>query len=179
MCRLTILPGTISQWGEVSKNKKDKARLKTKDVIAASTLTDVTNHTRHARGGRGAFEGSRGGHGRGADRGRGTGRGGRGASVATHTNGTRAKEEWPTATTEEPSIWENAKQDPRELAKPESNPMGEESVEAPFTATRVAETEASTVSSIIPEGTKKSWASILKPVPAPEPKKKAPVPVEK
>lgn len=83
-----ISDGTISQWGEVSKNKKDRSRSKAKDASATSP-GDATNQSRVSRGGRAGFDTSRGGRGRGTERGRG-GRG-RGASVA-HLNGTQNKE---------------------------------------------------------------------------------------
>lgn len=184
---LRITDGTITQWGEVSKNKKDRLKSKTKDVNASSALTDLTNHARNTRGGRGGFESSRGGRGRAS-------RGGRGASVATHTNealvneiwfptdNSRVNEEWIGTTVDDSNARETPKLETSDNLMADSNPVGEESVEASLAATRAPEIEASAVSSsIIPEGTKKSWASILKPVPAPspEPKKKAPVPVER
>src|SRR5277367_1823684 len=80
---LTLCTGSITQWGEVSKGKKDRSRSKAKESIT-TTIGETTTGPRTSRGGRTAHEGGRGGRGRGTDRGRG-GRG-RGGTTA-HTNG--------------------------------------------------------------------------------------------
>lgn len=158
-----VIIGTITQWDEVSKNKKDKSKSKAKE--GSAPLTDTVN-TRNSRGGRGAFESSRGNRGRVSDRaGRGGVRGGRGASVA-QTNGPRVKESAPVDTEDS---WGTSKP---ELF--ESNTTGEDTWGAPATAAPAAEPETSILSSIIPEGVKKSWASLLHQEP-----KKAPAPIEK
>lgn len=130
---------------------------------------DSTNQPRVSRGGRAGFDSGRGGRGRGADRGRG-GKG-RGASVA-HTNGTRkenAEVSTPTtesnawgATSVDAPTWDTAK--PAEKTSEDTHGSG------------LASATAAAASSIIPDGLKKSWASILQPKPV---AKKAPEPVEK
>lgn len=140
-----------------------------------------------SRGGRAGLDGGRGGRGgRGTDRGRGRASG-RGASSIAHTNGSRNKEEvdssvpttesgaWDTigttANTDAPS-WDTTTAKPAEEA---SGGWGTTAVEA---ASSTAAAAASVTSSIIPDGVKKSWASMFaKPAPAPAPK--APEPVEK
>ena len=76
--------GNISQWGEVKKKTKDRARSKVKEPAPSTEITGAS--TRGGRG-RGGFEGHRGGRGRGTERVRGAGRGSRGG---VSTNGTRA-----------------------------------------------------------------------------------------
>ena len=79
-----MLPGNISQWGEVKKKTKDRSRSKVKDTVAP--FAETSNVPSRGGRGRGGTEGVRGGRGRGAERGRGGGRGGRGGSVI---NGSR------------------------------------------------------------------------------------------
>ena len=84
MLTVVIQKGNISQWGEVKKKNKDRARSRVNDhTISSSDHTTVATRGR----GRGGFEGQRGGRGRGADRGRGSVRGLRGGLA---TNGSRA-----------------------------------------------------------------------------------------
>ncbi|KUJ07985.1 uncharacterized protein LY89DRAFT_742281 [Mollisia scopiformis] len=190
-----ITDGTISQWGEVSKTKKDRSRSKVKDATV-STFGDITNQNRPSRGGRAGFDGGRGGRGRGADRGR-AGRG-RGTSTA-HVNGSRNKENvdvstptadstayeqtnagdanaWETKAAES-SEWDNSTAKPADTwdsSKPAQETWGSTGTGA---ATAAATSAANATSSIIPDGVKKSWASMFaKPAPAPAPKK-APEPV--
>jgi hypothetical protein len=166
---LTLCIGTITQWGEVSKVKKDRSRSKAKESIT-TTLGETTTAPRTSRGGRTAHEGGRGGRGRGTDRGRG-GRG-RGGTTA-HTNGTRAKEASDLSVpTEESTVWDtlpknNEGSDTLEAAKPADMWSG--------ATADAATTTAKITSSVIPEGVKKSWASILKPAPAPALKEPSPV----
>ncbi|KAH8593388.1 hypothetical protein B0O99DRAFT_515557 [Bisporella sp. PMI_857] len=154
-----ITEGSITQWGEVSKVKKSKAK-----EPAATILGDSTNTGKGSRGGRANTDSGRG-RGRGIDRGR-SGRG-RGASVA-HTNGSR-KENAPAAA--ESNAWDTTA--PTEAPTWDTKPSGgdDSSTAGP---TNVA---AKAASSIIPDGVKKSWASMFAPHP-PTPKK-APEPVEK
>ncbi|KAG9242614.1 hypothetical protein BJ878DRAFT_160102 [Calycina marina] len=163
-----ISDGSITQWGEVSKVKKTK----TKDAIV-STFGDASNTSKFSRGGRGGAEAGRGGRGRGAERSRG-GRG-RGASVA-NTNGAHKENDgpgtesaaWdttiPAATTAvEPGAWDT------------KQPSSDEACwDKPTTQEQSNVTKVAT--SIIPEGVKKSWASMFAPAPIP---KKAPAPAEK
>lgn len=133
------------------------------------------NHSRVSRGGRAGFEGGRG-RGRGTDRGRG-GRG-RGASVA-HTNGSRSKENTDASVpTTESTAWDTAATNEAPSLDTTTKPSGEESWASTATTTASTTAAATTkaTSSIIPDGVKKSWASMFAPVPTP---KKAPEPAEK
>ncbi|TVY27470.1 CUE domain-containing protein [Lachnellula hyalina] len=167
-----ITDGTISQWGEVSKTKKSKV----KDATVTS-FGDATNQPRGSRGGRAGFDTGRG-RGRGTDRGRG-GRG-RGASVA-HTNGSRKENEVISIPTTETSAWDTAASNdaapvwdtPASTEKPAEDSWGAAATGA-VSSTATATTKVA--SSIIPDGVKKSWASIFAPAPAP---KKAAEPIEK
>ncbi|CZR62007.1 uncharacterized protein PAC_11904 [Phialocephala subalpina] len=193
-----ITDGTITQWGEVSKTKKDRSRSKVNKDATITSFGDATNLTRPSRGGRAGFDSGRGGRGRGADRGRG-GRG-RGTSVA-HTNGSRNKENvdvstptnessaWDAPTSGETSAWDSTKPAAEsstewDTAKPAESSWdtakpAQESGGSTGTVVAAATTAASATSSIIPDGVKKSWASMFaKPAPAPAPApKKAPEPV--
>lgn len=147
----------MSQWGEVKKTT-DRTRPKTKEVQNSQTES-TTASVRGGRG-RGGFEGR--GRARG-DRGRG-GRGGRaGAQTAngTRTASSSAAEPAVTATATEPVVTK----------------VGEE-LEQPTAGDATDSAEAKP--SVIPEGTKKGWASLFaKPVPPPPQKKPptaAPVP---
>jgi hypothetical protein len=164
-----LCTGSITQWGEVSKGKKDRSRSKAKESVT-TTLGETTTGPRTSRGGRAAHEGGRGGRGRGTDRGRGgRGRGG----VTAHTNGARAKEASELSVpTEESTAWDATSknhdgQDTTEATKP----AGTWSGAAADAASTTAVAAAKITSGVIPEGVKKSWASIFKPVPAPAPKK--------
>lgn len=172
-----ITDGTISQWGEVS-TKKDRSKSKVKDATTSS-FGDTANGSRVSRGGRAGFDSGRGGRGRGTDRGRG-GRG-RGASAA-HTNGSHKESvvpatessAWDTTTTGDSSL-DTAKpveESNPDTAKPAQDSLGATPTTAAVTTSSVA---AKTASSIIPDGVKKSWASMFA-APAPAPKK-APEPV--
>ncbi len=170
--------GTITQWGEVSNTKKDRSKSKVKDATS-TTFGDSANTSRVSRGGRAGFDSGRGGRGRGTDRGRG-GRG-RGASVV-HTNGTRKENEPSTAAAEstawedpvsgDKSAWDTAKPAEDNLETP-AKPAQESAPTNAAAPTTIA-VPAKPTSSIIPDGVKKSWASIFAPAPAP---KKAPEPV--
>lgn len=158
----------------MSKAKKDRSRSKAKDTVTTA-VGDATNRGA-SRGGRGQFERGRG---RGTDRGRG-GRG-RGAASA-HTNGTRAKENTGLSVpTEESTAWDAKAKKDEPTAQEESDKQPETLTAA---ATQAASTTAAAVakvtSSVIPEGVKKSWASMFKPAPAPAPvPKKEPSPPQK
>lgn len=161
----TAILGTITQWGNVTKeSKKDKAKAKVKDATV-STFGD----SNASASGRNGFEGGRGRGRGGADRGRSTrGRG------AAKTNGTRkeniplppvAAQSWDAPVSTDAGAWD---------AKPATPATGEDSS---CGASSTATAAAKVTSSIIPDGVKKSWASMFS-APAPAPKK-APEPVEK
>jgi hypothetical protein len=166
---LILCTGSITQWGEVSKGKKDRSRSKAKESTT-TTLGESTTGPRTSRGGRAAHEGGRGGRGRGTDRGRG-GRGRGGATV--HTNGTRAKEASELSVpTEESTAWDTTPkthegQDTPETTKPAETWSGASAEAASTTAAAAAKI----TSSVIQEGVKKSWASMFKPTPPVAPKK--------
>ncbi|KAJ5499811.1 Ubiquitin system component Cue [Penicillium expansum] len=154
-----ISEGNVSQWGEVKKKTTDRTRPKPKEAPSASTETTAAS----ARGtrGRGGIE-SRGRV--RADR----GRGGRGGRAGATTNGTRAV----SATVETPA--------PTAIPAITSEwaaPKAEETVAEPSAEGELESTEAK--SSVIPEGTKKGWASLFAKPPAPPVQKKpqAPPPV--
>jgi hypothetical protein len=153
--------GSITQWGEVSKTKKDRSRSKAKDATV-TTFGDSTKEGRVARGSRTGTEGGRG-RSRGAERGRGSR--GRGASTA-HTNGSRKDNTEPSVPTTESTAWGAASTGEEQPANDGWGPI----------ATDTSAT-AKAPSSIIPDGVKKSWASMFA-TPAPAPKKVA-APAEK
>jgi hypothetical protein len=164
-----LCTGSLTQWGEVSKNKKDRSRSKAKESVT-TTLGENTTGPRTSRGGRAAHEGGRGGRGRGTER----GRGGRGRGAATaHTNGARTKEASELSIpTEESTAWDttpknNDGQETAEATKPAESWSGAAAEAASTTAAAAA--AAKITSSVIPEGGKKSWASMFKPAPAPAP----------
>ena len=211
--------GHATQWGEVKKKNKDRARSKT----PAATSGDGTTQSGRgsSRGGRGSYEGSRGTRGRGISE-RGTARGGsRGGLAGTRTrstaNGIAAKDavvetanEWGDSNSNAgPPAWgattaETEEEKPRDEADweagaggiawdAEPKPAGitltpgwgdaEASIsEAAKDVTPVAPMSASekpaSKSSIIPAGSKGSWASMFKVTSAPPPApvvKKAPI----
>ena len=170
--------GTVQQWGEVSKPKKERVRPKAKNDTFTTTTADSVPRT--GRGGRVGTEGGRG-------RGRATERGGRGggrgkASNAT-TNGTRNKESTELSVpTEESSEWDNVKP-----AAEETSGWGEPTStwETPAAA---AETAPAVTAPTAPVAAPKpvdaapapkTWASMLRqstaPKTAPKPKE-APAP---
>ncbi|KAJ6187687.1 Ubiquitin system component Cue [Penicillium mononematosum] len=155
-----ISEGNVSQWGEVKKKTADRTRPKPKETPSASTET-TTPSTRGTRG-RGGIEG------RGrvrADR----GRGGRGGRAGAATNGTRAstavETSAPTAIPATTSEWATPKAE---------ETVGDSTAEGEWESTEPK-------SSVIPEGTKKGWASLFAKPPAPPVQKKPqaapPVPV--
>ncbi|KAJ5674177.1 hypothetical protein N7462_009616 [Penicillium macrosclerotiorum] len=140
-----ISEGNASQWGEVKK-KTDR---KPKEI--PSTQPEITTTSARASRGRGGFEGR--GRARG-DRGRG-GRGGRPGPQPT--NGARP----PAPSTAEPSSTTPA-------TEPVVTKVGEADSEPAIAAPEPAEPKTS----VIPEGTKKGWASLFaKPAPPPPQKK--------
>ncbi|CAG7952965.1 unnamed protein product [Penicillium nalgiovense] len=156
-----ISEGNVSQWGEVKKKTTDRTRPKPKEAPSASTET-TTPSARGTRG-RGGIEG------RGrvrADR----GRGGRGGRAGAATNGTRAvstavETSAPTAVPATTSEW---------AAPKAEETVGNSTAEGEWESTEPK-------SSVIPEGTKKGWASLFAKPPAPPVQKKPqaapPVPI--
>jgi hypothetical protein len=156
-------PGTISQWGEVSKTKKAP---RTKKDASIPLPEQSAVNSRPARGGRIASEGGRG-RGRATDRG---GRGGRGrsSSGAVATNGARhanGKEAQPLSVpTEESSAWDSKPtiSDDWNEPKPVSAPAPSDDGPKPAAASSAA----------------KTWASMLRqsttPKVAPKPKETIP-----
>ncbi|KAK0824825.1 RNAPII degradation factor [Friedmanniomyces endolithicus] len=176
-----ITQGSVSQFAEVKK-PKDRARSKVKEESAMAGAIDRPS-TRGGRG-RGSFEGARGGRGRATDRGRGGFRGGRGghatpngtqkdaaASVATTESAA-----WDTPTTIDASTnggWDTVGADNgAEIPAAQGSWDNVGATEAP-----PATAPESTMSSLIPDGVKKSWASMFsqpKPAPAAASAKQAP-----
>lgn len=150
----------MSQWGEVKKKTTDRTRPKPKE--AQNTSTETSAATARGTRGRGGLE-SRGRV--RADRGRG-GRGGRAGAV---TNGTRTVA--PATETSAPALPTTSEW---------ATPKPDESTAEPAAEAESESTEPK--SSVIPEGTKKGWASLFAKPPAPPVQKKpqpappAPVP---
>ncbi|KAG6001821.1 hypothetical protein E4U21_003783 [Claviceps maximensis] len=146
-----IAEGTISQWGQVSKNKRTP-RIKTKNTSSAPTNNDASGSgLRQARGGRPVAEGARG-RGRGSERG-GRGGAGRGRPAQPITNGHRKENRQLSVPTEESSAWDSAK------AKPDK---AEAKV---FVADISASADGPTPA--VPAA--KTWASMLRQTTAPKP----------
>ncbi|KAI9793481.1 MAG: hypothetical protein M1835_007200 [Candelina submexicana] len=176
-----ITEGSIAQWGEVKKKSKDRSRSKVKEPSPA--LADSTNLPSRGGRGRGGLEGSRGGRGRGSERGRGGGRGGRVGATSSLNAGRLYNSNKdgsdgvidafkPTAT-DESSTWDSAPSKPETSnhiwAQPSSSAEGAESgtswenvIASEATPASAPEGQKST---LIPEGTKKSWASMFAPKP--------------
>lgn len=156
---LTCWLGTITQWGEVSKPKKDRSKSKVKETTTANIHTDSGNAPRAARSG---ADSGRGGRGRGSSE---RARGGRGRGAATvQTNGTHTKPAAPLSVPTDQSIVWNAstKEAPSDDSKPTESWGG------------AADIAKAAVSTVVPDG-KRTWASMFKPEPAPKPvEKKAP-----
>ncbi|KAK3390760.1 hypothetical protein B0H63DRAFT_389469 [Podospora didyma] len=174
--------GTVQQWGEVSKPKKERAKPKGKNDTFTTTTADLApGAPRTTRGGRVGAEGGRG-RGRATERG---GRGGsRGKSTAPTTNGTRSTTEPAplSVPTEESSEWDTPKATEETPAWGETTsnwetpaPVAEA---APVAATPVAAPVAAPKASAVPNGAK-TWASMLRQVTAPKvvaKPKEAPIP---
>lgn len=160
--------GSITRFGEVN-TKKDRSKSKAAAKDTSATLVEATNTTRPPRASRGGAESGRGGRGRGSDRG---GRGGRGRGAAvTQTNGARPKETAELSTpTEDAWGTPEKKETTEETSTAES--WGAAAVETASAATAAV---TSAASSLIPDGAKKSWASMFAaPKPAPAAKKSSP-----
>jgi hypothetical protein len=200
-CRCSLPPltnhpsttGTISQWGEVSKPKDKKSKSKAKDTTFTTTTgadSPAVTNARTTRGGR--TDGARG-------RGRATERGARsaarGRSSTATTNG-RLKENQPLSVpTEDSNAWGATKNEndggwaagaaavAAESAR-DSNSGPDATSGPPPPAARPAAAHEPAQSTVIPQGTAKTWASMLrqstaapKPKHAPQPPRDAPAPV--
>ncbi|KAI1776476.1 hypothetical protein F4818DRAFT_350674 [Hypoxylon cercidicola] len=177
-----IADGSISQWGEVSKQKKTSTRPKMKDSASVG-LTESSGNGRPARGGR--PDGARGARARGSERGRGAGRG----RVTSHpaTNGQRSKENQQLSVpTEESSGWGTTNEEAAGTdgmpAWATSDSTTESTIPTPATATTTTES-APAKSSVTPQNSQKTWASIIRQSTAPKPVQKpkevpAPKPAE-
>ncbi|SMY20998.1 unnamed protein product [Zymoseptoria tritici ST99CH_1A5] len=176
-CVDKITQGQVSQFAEVKKSK-DRARSKAKEDSTIAGATDKPGFAPRGRGGRGGLDGTRGGRGRGVERGRGGQRGGRGGHATT--NGTEApgatsiptteSSAWdtPAATTEVTNdSWDDSNADvSKDAADPSQSGWGNVGT----ADTTPAAVEEEKKSSLIPEGVKKSWASMFaKPKTAPAP----------
>lgn len=175
------MTGSISQWGEVSNQKKDRTKSKTKDTFTTTTGADAptSNNPRNARGGR--PEGAARGRGRATERGaRGAARG---RSTQPATNGSRPKDGQPLSVpTDESNAWDSTKTTDdggwASAAAATSWEPAAPSDTAPAASTNPSEPAKSAV---IPQGTSKTWASMLRqsvvvPKPAPPPPKESSAP---
>ncbi|KKZ65265.1 hypothetical protein EMCG_08872 [[Emmonsia] crescens] len=161
-----ITEGNVSQWGEVKKKHTDRSRAKVKDPLSQADSTSSPP----IRGGRG-----RGGFDiRGRARGD-RGRGGRGGRAGAHVNGTRTEKpvaqaiEEPEAAAVLADAW----------GKPEEPPIADTVASTEPGTTAIANEppeQAPQKSSLIPEGSKKGWASLFSQPTPPPPQKKAPPP---
>ncbi|PWY92374.1 hypothetical protein BO70DRAFT_8299 [Aspergillus heteromorphus CBS 117.55] len=162
-----ISEGNVAQWGEVKKKTTDRTRPKAKELQTTPAETVIPS-VRGGRG-RGGFE-SRG-------RARGDrGRGGRGGRAGAHTNGTRIEK--PAVAATAPAAGETAAPATAvsEAATTEQTVDAEPATAEPTDASNDSTKEVSK-SSVIPEGTKKGWASLFaKPAPPPQKKPAAPAP---
>ncbi|KAG9615807.1 hypothetical protein KCU64_g23475, partial [Aureobasidium melanogenum] len=105
-----ITQGNVSQFAQVPKKGKDRARSKAKETSAAAGADQATTTLRGGRG-RGGFESSRGGRGRGTDRGRGGFRGVRGGHAAGTDSFPKDTAAVSVPTTESPA-WDNVAAEP-------------------------------------------------------------------
>ncbi|KAL1847257.1 RNAPII degradation factor [Diaporthe australafricana] len=186
-----IADGTISQWGEVQKPKDKKSKAKAKDNTFTTTTgadSPAATNPRTTRGGR--TEGARG-------RGRATERGARGAARArssTATTNGRLKENQPLSVpTEDSTAWDAAKNEndggwaagAAAVAAEgawDSNAASDAASAPPPPAAKSAPAPEPAQSTVIPQGTAKTWASMLRqstaaPKLAPQPPKEAPAAV--
>ncbi|KAE8146554.1 hypothetical protein BDV25DRAFT_48732 [Aspergillus avenaceus] len=156
-----ITEGNVSQWGEVKKKTTDRTRSKPKEV--QSTPTESTAAPVRGGRGRGGFEG------RGRARGD-RGRGGRGGRAGAHTNGSRPEK--PAA----PTTTDASTTAIPETVKPEQATEVEPAAPQPADVSKESPKDVSK-NTVIPEGTKKGWASLFaKPAPPPQQKPAAPAP---
>ncbi|KAB8339076.1 hypothetical protein FH972_022012 [Carpinus fangiana] len=164
-----ISEGHVSRFADVVK-PREKSRAP-KETAATTTEKGASGSVRGR--GRGGAESSRGGRGRGgSDRGRTASRGGRGGAVAAArtaaatasvptTESTGWGEPNPVATTGAESAWDTP-------AAADSAAWGQSAATndawgAPASTDKAAASTEDKKSSVIPQGSKKSWASMLAP----------------
>lgn len=184
--------GNVAQWGEVKKKTKERSRSKAQEPAAVPGIDHTSAPPgRGARGGRAGAEG-RGSRGRSTDRGRGTGRGGRGGSTLAGTadgggramsNNHSAMDTTKASIPTEDSGWEVI---PQKSDQPSNDNVNDpwsgnftvdDGTGGAGTTPNDASTAQATKSSVIPGGSKKSWASMFaKPKSAPVPKNLPPPP---
>ena len=172
-----MIIGNISQWGEVKKKSKDKARTKGKESFG-SGVESSSLPTRGTRS-RGGLENIRGSRTRGNDRGRGLGRGSRGGAAIDGLKAAQSSTEHgaegtldglsASLTTENKGSWDNAADtmqsswdQPDQLNQPSARSPDASSWEivAPGEENLPTLTEPAKPSSK-PDGTR-SWASMFK-----------------
>ncbi|KAJ6105776.1 hypothetical protein N7512_009293 [Penicillium capsulatum] len=146
-----ITEGNVSQWGEVKKKTADRTRPKPNE--AQSTPSEPAAVPARATRGRGGLDT------RGRARGD-RGRGGRGGRAGAHTNGARSA-----AGVAEPM-------GPATTSEPVNTAVAWGTQNEPAAAETAESAESKT--SVIPEGTKKGWASLFASPAPPPPQKKAP-----
>ncbi|KAG9672497.1 hypothetical protein KCU99_g536, partial [Aureobasidium melanogenum] len=166
-----ITQGNVSQFAQVPKKGKDRARSKAKETSAAAGADQATTPLRGGRG-RGGFESSRGGRGRGTDRGRGGFRGVRGGHAAGTDSFPKDTAAVSVPTTESPA-WDNVAAEPAAPlawdtpATTESGAWGNATA-ADSTPTAVPDVAKS--AALSESSGKKTWASMFaKPKPPPVP----------
>ncbi|PGH18058.1 hypothetical protein AJ79_00685 [Helicocarpus griseus UAMH5409] len=162
-----ITEGNVSQWGEVKKKHTGQSRAKPKEPLSQADSTAPTP-TRGGRG-RGGFDT------RGRARGD-RGRGGRGGRAGAHVNGTRVEKPvaQPTEESEAAAAPADAWGKPEEPATTGETAASTEPAAA--SAAKEPAEKAPQKSSLIPEGSKKGWASLFAQPTPPPPQKKAPPP---
>ncbi|CAD6503267.1 BgTH12-02934 [Blumeria graminis f. sp. triticale] len=151
-----ITDGTISQWGEVSKVKKDRSRSKIKET--SPPLDESSNQVRPTRGGRGGRsrtnERGRGGRGRGAlnapineSRKEATG-------VSIPTSESNA---WNSSASGDASAWDS---------KPFSNNFDSSKISEDNWGSTAKQSSTTKPPTTIPsDGVQKSWATLFAPAP--------------
>ena len=174
--------GTVSRFNDVKKKQREKTRSKPANETTSSDADQFKTATSRGGRGRANADGARGGRARGSERGRGGARGGRGGSSAVNNDTRNVK---ASATATDSAGWDNAATNTTTGAgwdQPSTDTwVAEQNASEGWDDTNApAETKPATAnepqkSSIIPEGTTKSWASMLsKPKPAPAMPKTAP-----
>ncbi|THY24462.1 hypothetical protein D6D01_05439 [Aureobasidium pullulans] len=168
-----ITQGNVSQFAQVPKKGKDRARSKAKDAPATAGADQSSIPLRAGRG-RGGFESSRGGRGRGTDRGRGGFRGARGGHAAVSDSFPKDTPAVSIPTTESPA-WDNVAAEPAAAplawdtpAVTEQGAWGDATTTSD--ATPIAVPEISKSAALPESSAKKTWASMFaKPKPPPVP----------
>lgn len=161
--------GSLSPWGEVKKRNKDRTHVKAKDSLDPLSAEGFSV-SRNARG-RGGPDGTRGGRGRGTERSRGAGRGGK---RGTTVNGTKEKSSTEQAPADDLGNQSTLDSQPSEASAAQQAESESARSGTNFEKGIPPDSMASTVE--LPKPSSKldgrSWASIFsKPAPAPTPPK--------